>query len=194
MALEPLATVASLSGIGAVFPDEPATLGQIAAASAAIREAAGQVIAPPTTIDLPLTGTRERWLTLPVSPVREVAKVQIDGIEAGDWRLRSGRLWRARGWWTHDGPAEVVVTLTYGLDECPIDLLPLIASLVAGQKAAVEEGYDPKRSLAYERIDDYQYGLRQGGDEVLSPVELTARTTAMLARRFGGGTYVTGSY
>lgn len=194
MALQPLATLASLSGIGALFEDSEATLGQIAAASAAIREAAGQVIAPPTTIELSLTGTTERWLKLPVSPVRAVTAVEIDGVAVTDWRLRSGRLWRAGGWWSGCGPAEVLVTLTYGLDECPADLLPLIASLVAGQQAAVADGYDPKRKMAYERIDDYQYGLRQGDDEVLSPVELTDRTRDMLARRFGGGVYTTGSY
>lgn len=195
MALEPLATVADLSGIGAAFPDTAETLGQIAAATQAIRDAAGSIIAPPVTIDLELTGTRERWLKLPVSPVREVSGVTVDGVTVSDWRLRSGRLWRHCGWWTDCGPAEVVVTITYGLDECPADLLPLIASLVGGQVASVAGDYDPKRSMAYERIDDYQYGLRQGGDEVQSPTELTDRTKTMLRERFGaGGVYVTGSY
>lgn len=191
---DPLVTAADLEAIGFDLTDVAEAEAWIAAASAAVRDAAGSPIAPAIEATVTLMGTPSQWLSVPIRPVREVGGVVSVDLDTSGWRYVGGRLWRAGGWAPHGSPSAIEARLTVGYDQCPADLLPLIASLVAGQKAAAAEGFDPKRGMSYERIDDYQYGLRTGGDEIQSATELTERTKAMLAARFGGGAYVTGSY
>lgn len=200
MALAPLATATDLSARGIDVSDSARTAALLEAASAAVREAAGSpIVGESATISV--AGNAGQWLTIPVSPVRSVTAVAIDETTVGDWRLIEGRLWRLLGWQSRlllDGqsvaaPSIVTVTLTYGLDAVPADIVDLVCSLVAGGVARAAQSYDPNRSLAYERIDDYQRGFRQGDDEIVSPLELPERTRAWLRQRFGGGAYVTGS-
>ena len=47
--------------------------------------------------------------------------------------------------------------------------------------------------MGYERIDDYQYGMATGDDEVVSPMELPESTRAWLRGRFAGGAAVVGT-
>ena len=193
MALVPLATVADLAARGVDTTDTARVEALLDAASSAIREAAGSTISA-VTADVTIPGTSQPWLWLPGYAPRDVVDVFVDDDPVSDWRAVSGRLWRACGWQADCGPSNVSLTYTQGLDEVPADIVDLCCSLVAAGMAAAEEGYDPRRSMAYERIDDYQYGLRQGDAEVLSPIDLPPRVRASLASRFGAGVAVTGSY
>lgn len=191
MALEPLAAAADLSARGIdTTTSWPRTKALLESASSAVRDAAGQAIAPLATATVELVGGPERWLPLPMSPVRSVAAVSIDGTAVTDWRLRGGRLWRDCGWGSC-GPSAVVVTLDYGLDETPADIVDLVCSLVAAGMASAEGGYDPKRGVTNERIDDYSGSFATGETEVVTPMDLPQRTRAWLRSRFGGGVYVT---
>lgn len=193
MALDPLATVADLAARGVDTTDTARVEALLDAASESIRAAAGSTISAVTaTVTVP--GCPGAWLWLPGFAPRGVSDVSVDTDAVSDWRLVSGRLWRAYGWQSDCGPANVTLTYTQGLDEVPADIVDLCCSLVAAGMAAAAEGYDPRRSMAYERIDDYQYGLRQGDDEVVSPMDLPPRVRASLASRFGTGVSVTGVF
>lgn len=193
MALDPLAVVADLEARGIDVTDAALVDALLASASAAIRDAAGASITSLTaTVDVP--GTVETWLPVPGWAVRSVDDVLIDGDAVSDWRLVAGRLWRSCGWGAVCAPSVVTITFTQGLTDAPADIVDLCCSLVAAGMAAAAEGYDPRRSMAYERIDDYQYGLRQGDDEIVSPMELPPRVRASLRSRFGSGVAVTGGY
>lgn len=216
MALAPLATAADLAARG-IPTDNPALVAAaLAAASASVREAAGCPISQVTSTVTLWTEPSQR-LDLPSRPVIGVASVDLDGTRltvGRDYVVRGNALWRIRhhrglGWsasavhqqgrlgckWHADGdaPSEVVVTFTHGLVEVPGDIVDLVCSLVAAGTAASVTGYDPNRNLAYERVDDYQRGFRQGDDEVVNPMLLPERTRAWLRRRFGSGVAVAGA-
>ena len=139
-----------------------------------------------------LDGGMTRHITLPGYAVRSVESVLWDGNAVTDWRLRGNRLFRAYGWGGDFDPPEITVTYTQGLDEVPADIVNLVASLVAAGIAASKDGYDPHRGISSERIDDYQRSFTRGDDEVVAPMELPVSTREWLAKRFGGGVYVTG--
>ncbi len=191
MALDLLATAADLSTRGTPTDDAGLVSAMLEAASAAVREAAGSVITRTSSV-VTLEAPMGPNLSLPFSPVRGVSDVSIDGEAVTDYTLVSGRLWRASGWLLGCGPSLVTMTVDHGVDVAPADLVDLVCSLAAAGVAAAADGYDPKRGMAYERIDDYQYGLRQGDDEVVNPMILPERTRLWLRQRFGGGSYVTG--
>jgi hypothetical protein len=197
MALADLATTADLDDRGITYadvPNEVATL--LREASTMVRDAAGVPILQ-TTSTVTLAGFRQdHWLTLPGPPIRSAAAVTIDGTSVTDWRLADGRLWRACGWSTDDGPAEVEVTMTHGLAEVPADIVGLVCSMVAAGIKAVradDEGTglaarDP--SLQAFRLDDYSETYATGADAAAtSPtvMALPQRTRDDLRRRFGGG-------
>lgn len=192
MALDPLATVADLSAYSVDTTNMALVTALLASVSEAVREAAGSPISSVTST-ITLTGSRERWLALPGGPVTAVTAVSLDGEPVADWRLRDGRLWRRCGWQGWCEPSEVDVTYTHGLAVVPADIVRLVCMYVAAGVAQGGSGYD-SRNKAYERIDDYQVGFLQGGDEVVDHTELTQRTKDDLAARFGGGAYVTGDY
>lgn len=192
MAHDPLATVADLTAYNVDTTNAALANKLLASVSEAVREAAGTPISKVTSTVV-LTGSPERWLALPGGPVRSVASVVIDGDAVTDWRLRDGRLWRRCGWQGWCEPSEVEVTYDHGLDEVPADIVRLVCVYVAAGINQAGDGYD-SRNKAYERIDDWQVGFLQGGEEVVDHSELTDRTKADLAARFGGGAYVTGDY
>ncbi len=112
-----------------------------------------------------------------------------------DYVVRGNALWRVGQKWQSEGatPGAVEVTFTHGLAEVPADIVDLVCSLVAGGLSAAAGAYDPNRNLAYESIDDYRRGFRQGDDEVVNPMLLPAPTRAWLRSRFGGGAAVVGT-
>ena len=190
--LSPLAGRDDLSELG--LPVEPATLTDrlLASVSAAVREAAGATISRDTTT-LHMAGTREQFLPLYVSPVIAVTDVTLDGAPVTDWKLRDGRLWRSAGWGGQH--RDVAATVTYGYDPVPSDIVNLVCSFVgAGMIAAADGSLVRDRGMSYERIDDYQYGLRSGDDEIVDPTELPQRVKDSLRARFQGQTHVIGTY
>ena len=165
----------------------------LAAASDAIRAEAGSLIGRATST-VTFSTEASRRLELPARPVISVDSVRLDGEPVADYKVRGSSLWRDC-YWQRPGavPSEVEVTFTHGWDPIPAVVIDLVCSLVAAGVSAIGDNYDPKRRMSYERIDDYQYGLRTGDDEITSVMELPPRTTAMLRRRFGIGSTVTGS-
>jgi hypothetical protein len=193
MALAPLADAASLQARGIDISNTDRINALLAAASAAVRDAAGSAISQETST-VTLWTEAARRIELPARPVESVAAVTLDGVAVTDYRLRGSALWRQCYWQLPDAtPGELVVTFTHGYDPVPADIVDLVCSLVAAGLSSADDDYDPKRGKTYERIDDYQYGMQTGGDELVSPMELPERTRAWLRRRFGVGSTVVGT-
>lgn len=190
MALGNLATTADLAAVGVDTSSADAIDALLASASAAVREAAGCSITA-TTGTITLDGGTDRHVALPGWAIRSVDAVLWDGNAVTDFRLRGGKLFRAYGWGDDFDPPELTVTYTQGLDECPADIVNLVCSLVAAGLSRVGEGYDPKRGVSSERIDDYQRSFTRGEDEVVAPMELPPATRQWLASRFGKSAVVT---
>jgi hypothetical protein len=195
VALQPLATVADLTARGmTVAEPETALVGvYLEVASAAVREAAGVPISE-TTSTVTLEGEDSQWLSLPGPPVQSVQAVTVDGraLDVTDYRLRSGRLWLARGWSYSYAPAEVTVTYTHGLPEVPADIVDLVcriaaATLIAYRSQPDGEGLAAK-DVRSERIGDYSVQYGDGGR--ITEVELPEYLREQLAARFGGGATV----
>lgn len=189
--LPPLATTSDLTQRGIDAGAAEAAL--LGAASDAVRSEAGAAISLATsTVRFPTEPSRR--IELPARPVHSVTSVLLNGEPVTDYVVRGSSLWRECRWqrWG-DIPGELTVTFTHGWDPVPASIVDLVCSLVAAGVSATTDGYDPKRRMSYERIDDYQYGLRTGGDEIVSVMELPKRTTDMLRRRFGLGSMVVGS-
>lgn len=190
MALEPLATVADLAALGLVVDAAELTVVQnyLRVASAAVRDAAGSPISQTTSV-VKLEGEADQRLRLPGLPITAVSTVKLDGVTITDWRLRSDRLWRLRGWTASDGPSEVEVTQTHGLPEVPDDIIDLVGRLVAGALASYrsEDGGASlgTQVVTSERIGDY--AVTYGGDGLATDMELPAYLRNRLAARFGGG-------
>lgn len=193
MALAPLVTAADLSARGITIADPSQELALIASASGAVRDAAGSAITR-STATISLTGSTSKWLPIPVSPVRSVTSVKIDGTAISDWRLIDFRLWRRYGWGCLHEPSVIEVVLDFGLDEVPADIVDLACSLVAAGAAATTNSYDPQRGVSSTALDDYRESRATGDTEVVSPMLLPESTREWLAARFGGGVHVTGSY
>jgi hypothetical protein len=195
VALQPLATVADLTARGlTIAPDETALVGvYLDVASAAVREAAGVPISE-TTSTVTLEGEGYQWLSLPGPPVRSVEAVAVDGrvLAATDYKLRSGRLWLARGWSYSYDPAEVTVTYTHGLPEVPADIVDLVCRIAAAALVAyrAEDGGTglAARDVRSERIGDYSVQYGDGGR--ITEMELPDYLREQLAARFGGGAAV----
>lgn len=188
MALTPLATATDLLDRGVDVTEAAAVNAALLSASAAVRDAAGQAISQVTsTIQVPVP--QGQWLDLPVTPVTAVAAVVDESaVAVTGWKLLGGRLWRSAGWgWTCE-PAELTVTLTHGLSAVPDDIVQLVCDLAAAQLLA-DEPHDHR--VTSEAIDDSRTSWAEGAP--VSITELPERTRLMLARRFGGGAYVTGS-
>lgn len=195
MALAPLATVADLAKRGLTVQEAELEVAGVYldGASAVVRQAAGVPISE-TTSTLTLEGDASPWLSLPGPPVRSVQAVAVDGaaLEADDYRLRSGRLWLARGWSYRREPSEVTVTYTHGLPEVPADIVDVVCRLAAAALLAHRESGDGSdlaaRPVIQERIGDYSATYSYSPQ--FSEMELPAYLRKQLAARFGGGVSV----
>jgi hypothetical protein len=193
VALAPLATVADLANRGfTVEPAETAIAGvYLGVASTAVREAAGVAISR-TTSTITVEGTTGQWLTLPGQPVASVASVAIDGQAVTDWRLRSGRLWRAGGW-SGCEPSEVTVTQTHGLADVPEDIVDLVCRMAASAVVAYrsEDGGTALaggKEVTSERLGDWS--VTYGADGRITEMDLPQYWRERLQARFGGGVTV----
>jgi len=186
--------LADLTDLKALRPvaeaDEPLASAMLAAASAAIVEAAGSPIVKKTST-VKLVTVPGRRLRLPGGPIREVLSVKIDGDDVDGWVLRGDSLWRRTHWQTSAIPVEVEVTYTHGYDEVPEDIVYLTCLLASSAMAEAGEGLESRAGLAYESIDDYRVGFEQGQFASTSAIEIPAGTRAMLRRRFGNAVGMT---
>ena len=185
MALAPLATVADLQTRGVDVIDASRADAELAAASEAIRDAAGCPISEVTaTVAIPAPSGQ--WLDLPAMTTA-VASVEIDGEAIADYVRQGSQLWRASGWRSCGAPVSVDVTLTFGLAEVPADIVRLVCDLA--EAAILTSGANPAGAVA-ESIDDYRVQYATGDDAAVSATEIPPRTRAWLRQRFGGGAFV----
>lgn len=193
MALTALATTADLAARGLTVDPGEITVATtyLAVASASVRDAAGVPISQ-TTSTVTLEGPATPWLTLPGPPVVSVASVTIDGETVTDWRLRSGRLWRACGWSPGCGPSEVEATYTHGLADVPQDIVDLVCQLaataLADYRSDAENAGMGAADIRSERIGDY--AVTYGSHGLITGMELPDYLRERLAARFGGGAAV----
>lgn len=196
MALAPLAVTADLSARGIATTDTTGVAAFLAAATAAVRDAAGCPISKETST-VTLSTEASRRLELPSRPVHSVASVTLDGesLTVGtDVFLRGSALWREIPWQRQGAiPGEVVVTFTHGLDAIPEDIVDLVCSLVAGALASKDAGYEAHTGVQYEASDDYRVGYLSGDDAAASVMDLPERTKRSLRKRFGSQVLVAGS-
>lgn len=190
MALAPLATVEDLEARGlTVDPAEVSVVNvYLRVASAAVREAAGTAISR-TTSTITLEGAPGQRLTLPGAPIVSIDAVTVDGEAVTDWRLTSGRLWRAAGW-TGCEPSEIQVTYTHGLLEVPEDIVDLVCRMAAAALNAYrsEDGgaaLGTAKEVTSERIGDW--AVTYGADGRISEMDLPGYWRERLQARFGGG-------
>lgn len=185
MALPALATTSDLSARGV----SPSSLWSVMldVASCIVRGYAGSPIAE-TESTVELTGWGERSLTLPGLPIQSVSAVTIDGtaLDADDWKLTDGSLWRLCGWGDELFPVTVGVTMVHGLPEVPSSIVQLVCDLaIAGDLAASQGAIDPR--VASERIDDYTVTFVTGAEAMATAMELPKLTRSWLRSSFGGG-------
>ena len=196
MALDPLASKSDLEKRG-VDIDSDAAGPALAAASAAVRDAAGVPISEVTST-VTFDAVEGCWLQLAGLPVTAVTEVLVGSTDVtADVSLRSGgRLHLASGWYEGDYPGdEITVTYTHGLPEVPADIVDLVCALAAASVAKAAEGdYSARPNVSAEReqIGEYTHSVDYGDgtDAQASVVELPERTKRNLAARFGGGAYV----
>lgn len=171
--MEPLATAADMAARN-IAPDRYTTVA-LAAASAAVREAAGVPISSVTaTVVVP--GTYGAYLELP-SPLIAATNVSIDGVGAGTFQVRSTCLYRSGGW---GGPSsQVQATITTGAT-VPEDIKQLVCELAVLTTAS--DPLDPR--VASESIDGAFTSYRN--DVTSSSIELPEATKRSLRARFSG--------
>lgn len=195
MAAPPLATAADLDARGISYTPAQADA-FLAAASEAVRDAAGYVISR-TVSTVTFEAPSGPWLPLSW-PVVSVASVSVDGTVVDDWRLVDGRLWRQVGWRAdrHE-PSVVSVTLTHGYDPVPADIVDLVCAMVGSAVAASADGYQSTSGLQSRtrQVDDYRETdtYETGAAGVSGRMELPAPTRDWLRRRFSGAVFTTGA-
>lgn len=199
--LPPLATAADLDARGITPASDAQAVALLAAASAAVREAAGYVISrTPSTVTLPAPDGQ--WLPLP-GAVLSVESVSINGVAEPDFTLVDGMLWRHWGWRRHvswqsyrGALPRVTVTYTHGYEPVPADIVDLVCALVGSAVAAAEGGYQATAGLQSRtrQIDDYRETdtYETGSAGVVGRMEIPKPTRDWLRNRFFGGVSTTG--
>lgn len=189
MALLPdLASSSDLSARGANVSNAALVAVMLAVASSTVRQAAQSPILE-TESDVTLWATDEdRYLDLPGKPVTAVDTVVLDGdaLDADDYKLVNGRLWRLGGWGYRCEPIEVTATVTHGFAAVPPHIKQIVCDLaIAGMAAASAGAHDPR--VLVESIDDYSVTFAQGGEAVATAMELPRATKQAIRKQFGGG-------
>lgn len=193
MALAPLATSADLTARGVDITNTALADAMLAAATDAIRDAAGSQISRGVST-VTIEGAPGRRLHLPSGPVHDVTAVSVDGSPVTDWRLISGALWRSCGWADRE-PTLVTVTYDHGFDPVPADIVELVCDFATAGILNAGTGTHAGLTGDSERIDDYSHWRQfaAGDDATASAMEVPAGTRRMLRQRFDGGVFVTGA-
>lgn len=183
MALTPLATTADLDARNIVVPVAMDADTLIAAASSAVRDAAGCPILEMTaTVTLPVDDYCT--LDLPGGPVRSVASVKLNGVEIVGWSKFGNSVRFPDDVWTRVLPVEVDVTYTFGLAEVPADIIELVCAVVA-MKAAANGDYAGHYRLAQSKLGEASETYIHHKDDQPEPGAIPDATRARLRARFG---------
>ncbi len=184
-ALAPLALRADFEAACRPVPDGIDSA--LEAASDAVRAAAGVPIAR-TSSTVRVLGGPSRLLSLP-GPVVSVDEVIVDGSPVTDYRVWPDGLRRACGW-GHD-LSEVEVTMTFGYDPVPADIVELVCEL-ASLALAREAAPDPSVQSRSESLDDYRGSVTYETGGGFTSELVPAATRRSLRERFSGGVWVIG--
>lgn len=185
MALPNLAASADLSARGVDVTNTTLVNTMLAVASSLVREAAGSPIAQHTATVTWWAVEPGEWLEIPVTPVRSVSSVTLDGVAVTDHKLVYGDLWRSGGWFTTE-PVQVVATMICGLPEVPPHIVQLVCDLaILGMSSATAGALDAR--VVAERIDDYSVEFAEGAESVASAMTIPKATRLALRRQFGRG-------
>lgn len=185
MALPDLVEVTDLQARGVDVTDTALVTVMLAVASSLVREAAGSPIAEHVATVTWWALESGEWLEIPVTPVRSVATVTLDGDAITDHKVVYGDLWRASGWFSHE-PVEVEATLTCGLPEVPEHIKQLVCDLaILGINSATIGALDAR--VVAERIDDYAVTFAAGAASVASAMTIPKATRISLRAQFGRG-------
>lgn len=188
MALVPLAVAADLQTRGIDVSDTARVAAALAAASEAVRDAAGCPISEVTaTISLPAPAPCDLWLELP-GPVSAVVSVEVAGEAVTSFVRQGSSLWLSGGWRGSWEPVNVDVELTFGLAEVPADIVALVCDLAHASLLQTEPTSAGTSSIS---IDDYSETFTTGDDAVASVFEIPPRTRAWLRQRFGSSAVIT---
>lgn len=191
MALPDLATSADLSDRGVEPDDDDVAATFLAVASSVVRGAAqSPILATTSTVEV-WAQDADQYLDLPGKPITAVSAVVLDGttLDATDYKLIDGRLWRHCGWGDGCTPSQVTVTMTHGLAAAPAWVVQIVCDLaIAGMKAAPNGARDPR--VFVETLGPYSVTYSQAGDLVATAMELPSATKLALRKAFGGGVSV----
>lgn len=170
-------------GIAVASGQNPEVL--LAAASAAVREAAGHPIAATTST---VTLVAQDWceLDLPAGPVTTVASVTVASVPVTGWTKIGDTLYMPTGW-TQCLPVEVVVTYTHGLPVVPADIVDLVCGMVSIAASRGDNGgYGEARQTSV-RLGDYSesFSPPPAGADSPSPFAIPDRVRESLRARFG---------
>lgn len=200
MPLAALASTADLTARNIATPSGMNATTALAAASAAVRDAAGcPILATTSTVELVVDDWS--WIDLPGGPVSSVASVAIDGTTIAPSVLTGG-VWSA-GWRKLGDslllncvsltlPAIATVTYTHGFAAVPDDIIDLVCGLVA--MAFRQDGdYGGAGRESSVRLGDYSESEKvPAGAESPSPVAIPDAVRNRLRARFGTSTAVVG--
>lgn len=188
--LPPLASVADVQEtIGGDLDVNEAHLERLlTSASAAVRDATGQILSRATTTVPVVVDDRPR-VRLYQHPVVAVEQIQLDGRDLDGWALIGGELDRPGGWAATR--RTVYVTYTHGYDPVPQAIRDLVVQLVLAALAKLDDagmlGAEP--GVRQESISGNAYSVTYGSDDPSpsSVFELSDRTRRWLRDTWGVG-------
>lgn len=188
MALPNLADLSDLSARGVEPDDDDVAATFLSVASSIIRGATQAPILETTSTVSLWAQDDDKYLDLPGKPISVVSSVTLDGtvLNAADYKLIYGRLWRFCGWAPKWEPLEVVVTMTHGLATVPDWVKQIVCDVaIAGISASAGGARDPR--VVIESIDDYSVTFSSQGEQLATATELPTATKQALRKAFGGG-------
>lgn len=192
MTLGPLATSTDLTKRSITLPVGMDSDTALAAATDAVRDAAGCPISLATST-VTLVVSEPDWIDLPGGPVVSIASVTcgataLTWTKVGDSVRIDCSSWPVGTQW----PVEVSVTYTHGLAVVPVDIVDLVCQMVA---IAGNQDGDPGNGgkLSSVRLDQYSESyIYPAGTESPSPYSVPQRVRDALRARFGTSVAVVG--
>ncbi|MET0416386.1 MAG: hypothetical protein ABW022_10230, partial [Actinoplanes sp.] len=125
----------------------------------------------------------DQYVTLPQQPVRALVSVKLSGVTLTDVYLRSGMLWRARGWWTNlNIPSQIVVTTAHGLKDGDQGLQYARSTVLELGRG----GYGNPTGATSKAIDDYRVTYAEADARMVIPQP----TADAIAAQYGTQAYV----
>lgn len=146
------------------YPGAPFPAFVVESAAESVRSDAGWHIAPQVTETVTVDGAWSKLLILPTLKLVSVSAVRVwnsttEVYEARTgWRLAgSGMLWHPLGW--DYGVSGVEVDMVHGFDDCPLDLIPVVAARC--QRASVDATVTQRSETVGARTSSEAYNINR---------------------------------